>query len=216
MDVLGILRDKLGFIRTFHKTASVPFLTVKAKIENSEEPFTYSGSASDEPPFLLEWVDSCESLNLLGQSCLCLVHRSFKDFLIGFIRNTNRVPPKGQNWFKGYKSFFLDEYHIDWDKGPVEVRCLKELNVARNIIQHFGAEHDVYRLARTQHVQYSARSPRGLFASDADKDLWSKLGQRKPARIEITGEKLELAISVVDDFCSWVDAVYRGRVGQSP
>jgi hypothetical protein len=118
MDVLGVLRDKLGFIRAFYKTASEPFFTIKKKIENSQEPSSYNGPASEEPPFLPDWVDAAESLNLLGQWCLCLVQRSFKDFLIGLIKNTGKEPSKGQNWFKRYKSFFLNEYHIDWDKGP--------------------------------------------------------------------------------------------------
>ena len=125
MDILAILRDKLDFIRDFYKTASAPFIVIKSKIENQEDPFTYDGRPTDEPPHLLAWTRAAESLNILGECCLSLVQRSFKDYLMGFIKNIwNEAPPKGRNWFKTYKEFFRNR-SIDWEKGPGDISLLE-------------------------------------------------------------------------------------------
>jgi hypothetical protein len=212
MDILGILADKLEFVRRFYKTASGPFVDVKAKIEAAEEPFNFEGPPREEPPFLREWVDAVESLNILGQLCLCLVQRSFKEFLVGFVKNTGREPPReGQNWFATYRSFYLREYDIDWRGAPVDISFLEELTLARNSILHSGTGHDIYRLAHAQSRDYYARFPQGLFTSEIDQSLWSGMGQNQPARIEVTEEKLELAIRSVDEFCSYLDRVFRER-----
>jgi hypothetical protein len=214
MDILAILRDKLDFIRDFYKTASAPFLAIKSKIENQEDPFTYDGGPTEEPPHLLAWTRADESLNILGECCLSLVQRSFKDYLMGFIKDTWNEPlPKGNDWFKTYNVFFR-KHSIDWEKGPVDMSLLEELNLARNTIQHWGGEHDIYRIQRTQNAKYYARFPQGLFVNEVDKQMWSRSARVLPARIEVTSEKLQAAIQAVDDLCCFIDQSPRGGPGR--
>jgi len=133
---------------------------------------------------------------------------------MSFIKNTwNVAPPEGKNWFKTYKEFFR-EHSIDWEKGPVGMSLLEELNLARNTIQHWGGEHDIYRIQRTQNAKYYARFPQGLFVNEVDKQMWSRPPGILPARIEVTSEKLQAAIQAVDDMCCFIDQSPRGGAGR--
>jgi len=213
MNILGILCGKLDFIGNLYNTASGPFAAIQARIESGEEPFAYDGRPVEQPPYLEEWADAEESVNILGQLCLSLVQRSFKEFLVSFVKETgNELPRKGsaENWFEAYKSFFLREYGIDWEKSPVDVSFLEELNLARNDILHGGGKHDIYGMKRTQSKQYCDRFPQGLFVNEIHKRIRSGSEHVRPARIEITADKLTLVIQYVREFCSHISHQWQG------
>src|SRR6185369_2569057 len=118
MLVLAPLRDKLNFIRRFYDIASEPFVITMHKIEEHEEPYDQYAMEDEEPPFLVEWLDADESLNILGKSCLCLLQNAFKNYLDGFVENYTYCLPKevagkspsntkGKNWFERYRNYFL-------------------------------------------------------------------------------------------------------------
>ena len=86
--------------------ASACFAETKRKIENSEDEFDYSGwdpeSYDGEPPFLTEWQEADEAINLLGQACLSLVHSALKEYLDGclFVARSGKPQRKGnESWF---------------------------------------------------------------------------------------------------------------------
>src|SRR5713226_8326453 len=98
----------------------------------------------------------------MGQLSLCLVQSSFREYLDGFIRLSGRPFPKGHgNWFERYKSFFLEEYEIDWEAAPVTPAALEEINLTRNDIQHAKGESGLERrMSRTHRSKFSD----GIFA----------------------------------------------------
>jgi hypothetical protein len=208
MNILRVLQDKLIFIDGFYKKSSQPFAGPKTKIENNEKPYNDNGRepVGDEPPYLQEWMDAEESLNILGLCCLDLVQRSFKEFLSGYVKNSGKkVPKKKKGWFAAYKSFFATEYKLDWEEAPVDIHLLEQLNLARNDISHGEDRNDIYTIGRTLSKNHSLRFPNSLFANEIDRQMWSGSKHATPLRIEVSADKLQQAIQIVDTFCSYID-----------
>lgn len=140
MDILAGLKEKLRFIESFYKGASAPFVETKRKIEAEESPFVPrpfdpERDTDTEPPFLVEWEDADDSINVTGQTALSLVQASLREYLDAFILLSRVKPPVGKgDWFARYKAFFLETYGIDWDAGPVPTKEIEEINLARNDI----------------------------------------------------------------------------------
>ncbi len=87
-------------------TASAPFRETKRKIEDGEDPFEPPPfdpeTATDfDPPFLEEWQEADESLNIQGQAALKLVHGALHDYLKAFV-DLYQVPltASGKNWLE--------------------------------------------------------------------------------------------------------------------
>ena len=115
MDILAGLRGKLRFIERHYAAVSQPFLEVKRKIQAGEDPFQPLSfdpeTATDfEPPFLEEWQDATESLNLEGQAALKLVQAALREYLSSFI-DLYEIPltAKRNNWIEKYKNHFLTD-----------------------------------------------------------------------------------------------------------
>jgi len=84
-------------------------------------------------------MEASDSVDILGNTCLCLVRSVLKQFLEAFIRETGRsLPPPSKDWFDSYRKFFYKEYGIVWESGFVRPEILEEINLARNEIQHGG------------------------------------------------------------------------------
>jgi len=207
VDILAGLRDKLRFIERFYATASHPFAEAQAKIDAGEPPFEppYFDPDRDcdvEPPFLAEWQEAGEGLNLVGQASLSLVQSAFKKYVDGFIRlSGNEIPAGRGNWFDRYKAFFLEAYGIDWESGPLAPSELEEINLARNDIQH---SEEQFGMDRRQSPEHHARFPEGLFVDEMDKTLQHRL-MGFQARICITAENLQEAVRRVETFCEFLD-----------
>ncbi len=212
MDILAGLIDKLRFIERFYEAASHPFSEVKRKIEADEEPFASPPfdpeTVDSEPPFLTEWQEADESLNLVGQAALSLVQIAFREYLDAFITSSRLDAPAGQgNWFERYSQFFSETYGIDWEKGPVPPEQLEEINLARNDIQH---PDDAFGMTRRQSRKHQERFPGGLFIHEIDKELHRESPYPWSARIYITSANLSEAINRVERFCEFLEANRRG------
>jgi len=197
-----MLRDKLNFIHRFYEAAGQPFTEAIRKIENHEEPYVAHGEPlNDEPPFLTEWQEAKESLNILGQSCLCLAQTSLKDFLVAFVERSGKNFPakeRGESWFDAFQRFFLKEYGIDWTKTGVDLGVLEQINLARNDIQHEGRPYD---LARVQDKRHTQRFPNSIFASELDKAIFREFSTHQPCRIDLTPEGLAQGLEIIEQFC---------------
>src|ERR1041385_7258051 len=116
------LSEKLNFIRRFYDLASEPFIETKRKIDQHEAAFDVFDMEDGEPPFLAEWQDADESLNILGKSCLCLLQNAFVNYLKGFYDHyapldetvTWETVRAVRSWFERYRQLFLGRYGIDW------------------------------------------------------------------------------------------------------
>ena len=216
VDIFDMLDDKLRFVHRFYDTVSRPFSLVIAKIENHEEPYDVY-DMEDPVPFEIEWQENRESLNVLGQCCLSLVQRSFKEFLAAFVARSNCVResevPKligkqrgEKSWFDSYQRYFRQTYEIEWSRSPVSPNFLEEISLARNAVWHDGS---VWDLTVKQDQKYYDRFPDSLFADDWEKETWpytwSESLPYQPHKIDITADKLKLAIEAVRGFCSYLD-----------
>lgn len=186
------------------------------KIENHEEPYHRFDVEDGEPPFLTEWQHAEESLNILGKCCLCLVQNAFKNYLDGFIERSHAygllrkaagASVKGRNWFDRSRTFFVQEYGIDWAKSPaVDVSLIEEVNFARNDIQHGGTFLD---MEHRQNTEYFARFPASIFADELERDVFGGSEAEEPYRITVTKDSLFVAIQAIEHFCSYLDAEWQ-------
>jgi hypothetical protein len=203
VDILWMLEDKVALIWWYYFNAASVFTEIKRKIEDSEEPYSYSGNAEDmleEPPFLEEWQKAHESLNILGQSCLSLVQSTLKGYLSAFIRRTgtNAFPRvrRSEGWFHAYREFFLNEFGLDWSGAPVDLQLLEQVNFARNDSQHRGSE---FNLTKWQNAEHHRRFPDGLFVADLFK------ATNEPGKINVSEDSLRKAMDAVHIFAAFIE-----------
>jgi len=208
MDILAGLRDKLRFIERHYAAASEPFRETRRKIEAGEDPFEPPSfdpetAYDSEPPFLEQWQEATESLNIEGQAALKLVQGALREYLVSFI-DLCGVPltAKGDNWIERYKKHFLESYGIDWNLSPIPLSELEEINLARNDVEHSGGPFD---MTRRQSKEHARRFPSGLFVNEMDKQLFQRPGESWPLRIEVTDDGLREAIRRVETFCEFLD-----------
>jgi len=216
------LQDKLEFIGRFYDTAAEPSETDLKKIEEHEEPYdTFGDIEDDEPPFLSQWLDDTESLNLLGKACLCLVQSAFRSYLDGFIIRSgqeellgpNRTVNvgkaiKGGNSFEKYQRTFLEFFGIDWQASP-SLPLVEEVNLARNRIEHGGTFYD---LSHKQDPVYFSRFPESVFADEFEKAYFGgDDGFQEPRRISVTRENLHIAIEGIKSFCDYLEREWQKR-----
>ena len=68
MEVLFFLKERTKFIQHFYETAGEPFRETMRKIEADEPPFDNPPYSEDgEPPYLEEWIQAEEELEVLGR-----------------------------------------------------------------------------------------------------------------------------------------------------
>ena len=217
MDIVAILNSKLEFIERFYLTASEPFATVIAKIEKHEEPY-HVYDIEDPVPFDIAWQENRESLNVLGQCCLALVQRVFKEFLDEFVVRRNLETGKDPKieakklkegtgcWLHKYQKYFVNTYRINWENAPVDASFLEEISLARNAVWHDGS---VWDLTVKQNQAYYKRFPDSLFADEYQKAIWPSIWgeslHEQPHVIEVTAVKLRIATEAVRVFCSYLD-----------
>jgi hypothetical protein len=209
MDLLQGLHEKLRFIDWMYRKAGESFVETKRKIENSESEFDYSGwdpeSFDGEPPFLTQWQEADEAVNLLGQASLSLVQSVLREYLDGCLLVVRAEKPqrKGkESWFDAYQRFFNEQFGIDWVKSPVQPTLVEEINLARNDAQHSGRE---FGMTRYQDAQHRARFPKGLFADPTFAAMVDQSPLMGPVPLRVTANGLQEAIKRVVDFCSFID-----------
>ena len=198
---MWFLQDRLRFIEMFYDSASEPFTTKMRKITDEEPPFDVYNNVdheNDDPPFIEDWIEAIEAAELLGNLSLCLVQSSLKQFLELFVQEMGGAPPTGKGtWLERHQQFFLNEYGIDWSKGPIKVEVLEDLSLARNDIQHGGT---LMTKATIQNRDYARRFPDSLFTEPFVPG----------PRIVVTRESLTAAIQAVESFCAYLENL---RVG---
>lgn len=212
------LESKLRFLCSFYQLTTEPFREIMRKIEAGEEPFVPHDDPEryDEQPFLGEWFQAEEGLELQQQVCLTVLQRSFKEFLDATFRQHRRYLNKIRESKTGPKSTdWCDTYHpllrkapIDWDQAPVPLTTMEELTLARNCVQHGGESPNIgpkTGLVKMQSDDYRARFPDGFFANEFQKLLRKGSKIPQPLRIELTSEKLDAAIQEVLAFCKYID-----------
>src|SRR5208337_2606681 len=184
MDILWFLQRRLRFISDLYDTAIAPFQETMRKIEAGEEPFIDGRDPeyASEPAFLNEYLEAHDSVEVLGQWCLCMVHASLKAFLEEYVAemardyrsslhdlSTRLGAKKGKSGFERYRLLFLEDLYIDWAKGPVKLAELEQINLTRDDLIH---NVDVTTNAVYKNDKHAERHPEGLFTDE----MWANMG----------------------------------------
>jgi hypothetical protein len=224
MDVGMFFNYRTVFIRQFYESAAFPFEERKRKIEMGEPPFDPPYAEESDPPFLQEWIEADQSLDVLGQLCISLLSASIRLYLEEWLHNFLRYYYRGElsriknvddykavfkkyGWFSGYKIYFSEQLHLNWDKCPSNLALLEEVVLARNRAHHpedittFGtrySEHDIKKLGKFFFVD--EREIESLADINDDTKLWLL-----SPRIKVSKEKLYAAIREVEAFSTWLE-----------
>jgi hypothetical protein len=79
MQVLYFLNERTKFIRHFYLTAGEPFRETIRKIEDRESPFHEPPNSEDsDPPFMEEWTEAREGLEIVGRTCISMLSASLQ------------------------------------------------------------------------------------------------------------------------------------------
>lgn len=129
MDVHYFLTDRIGFIRQFYERAAQPFLERQRQIDAGEGPFPPRYSESGEPPYLGEWIEASESLQVLGYSCLSMLAGTLHLYLeaqSGLLQLSigNR---REKGWFNRYRALFSEDLDIQFENSPADLALLEEV-----------------------------------------------------------------------------------------
>jgi hypothetical protein len=213
MDLLWFLQRRLRFTHDLYHGATSPFRETLRQIEAGEPPFVDARDPENgdtDPPFLDEYQRAAEAIEVIGHWCLCMVFASCKAYLEECVDEMARdyrglgdlrqilAQKKAKSWFERYRLLFLEELGIDWEKGPVKLADLEHMNLARDDLTHNVEVMSMYVYQTESHAQ---RYPKGRFVDD----LWTRLGLG--GRIKVGPEELTAAITVVDEFCRWLEDI---------
>jgi len=135
MDIQYFALSRVDFILGFYEKALSPFVETKRLIEEQKSPYEPEYSESDESPFLSEWLDADQAIDVLGVQCSSLLCSTLKLFLEEslknvFRRNAHKFTKTIENeqayksefkkgWLNGYRELFENELNLDWQD-----RCL--------------------------------------------------------------------------------------------
>lgn len=152
MDVQYFALSRIEFVSKFYERALFPFVEMKRLIEDGLSPYEPVYAESDEPPFLSEWLDADQSIDILGIQCASLLcsalHLFLKESLKNvFMRNSHKVTKSlstekayksgfKKGWLNGYVELFEKEFNINFSESGVNLIIIEELILIRNRGQH--------------------------------------------------------------------------------
>jgi hypothetical protein len=232
VDYLHFLKARTSFVRRYYTDAAAPFVERRRKIEQSEEPYSYDGVGHEdgEPPFLEEWLEASEALDVLGQHCVSLLSSSLHLFVqewvselidragveqlsdlgIGLPTGTRYKAEFNKGWIAGYDAY-CRRLGVDWVRAPSDLALLEQIVLARNTVQHPS---DITTMRAAQSDKDLTRYPHAFFADAAELAMFnpSRVGRYSfPVRLDVTHEKLMRAVDEVEEFCCWLDAQHPMR-----
>lgn len=212
MDVRHFLEKRLLFVSQLYTNSAEPFVEKKRMIEAEEDPYVPPYSEDGEPPFLAEWQEAEESLQVLGHACISILSASFHLYFKATERQLH-VPIGDKyksafkrGWFHGYKAYFLGEFDVVFGDSQCNLDLLEELVLARNRVQHPES-------ITSHSTHYSKNDLKKLhsliFIDPRDIELFSKQeeGERNwlmPPVIYVTPEKFLSAVAEVRRFTKWL------------
>lgn len=216
MDVLFFLRERTKFIHRFYEATSQPLNETKRKIIAGEPPFdSPPESESGEPPYLEEYSDAEDALEVLGRNCISMLSESLKLYFTTWewelwgrraCSKSSLKTFKEQGFLHGYKECFSMALKIDWTQCPADFSILDQVVLARNADHHPGSISSIH----VNHNDYTRkRHPRPFFVSDIerkmfmrkDDDLWTWLG----VTLHVSKETLLEAIRQVELLTDWLE-----------
>lgn len=213
MDVRYFLEQRLLFVKQLYINSSTPFAEKKRLIEAGEEPYVPPYSEDGEPPFIAEWLEAEESLQVIGHACISMLAASFHLYFKATERQLRRIDKDKyksnfkQGWFNGYNAYFRGEFGIKFEDSQCNLALLEELVLARNRVQHPES-------ITSQSNRYSEDDLKKLnspfFINSRDIEIFNEQeeGERNwllPPAIHVTSEKFQSAVSEISCFTDWLE-----------
>ena len=225
MDVLYFFKKRTQFIRYYYETAGLPFFETKRKIENEEAPYDNPPYSEDgEPPYLDQWIEADEALEVLGRTCLSMLSPTLKLYFgtwekeLGIIWNNgerNRVFKKG--FLQGYRKCFEEVLGVSWDNCPADLELIEQITLARNRDQH----PDEIASMRVRYAKNDLKKyPRPFFISESDRDLLDNLeigsGIWMNPSVYVSRDTLYGAIYETEKLAEWLEEyMFAARYNQA-
>lgn len=214
MDVLFFFKERTRFIRYFYEVAGEPFRETKRKIEADEPPFDNPPYSEDaEPPYLEEWMEADEGLEVLGRTCLSMLSPSLQLYFRTWERELGVRWEEGERerafrngFLKGYQKCFGELLGLSWDECPADLDLIEQITLARNRDQH--PEH--ITSMRVDHARKDlAKHPHPFFVSEIERKMYLDREMQgtfwmTPA-VHVSREALCTAIEEVEKLAAWLD-----------
>lgn len=214
MDVLFFLKERTKFIRHFYETAGQPFRETMRKIEADEPPFDNPPYSEDgEPPYLEEWVEANEGLEVLGRTCLSMLSPSLQLYFktweseLGIRWEEGERERAFRNGFlKGYQICFGEVLGLSWDECPADLALIEQITLARNRDQHperitsMRVDHARKDLKKHAHPFFVSEIERMMYADPEMQGVF----WMSPA-VHVSREALFTAIEEVEKLAEWLE-----------
>ena len=144
MDVLFFFKKRTRFIKYFYETAEMPFRETIRKIEEEEPPFDNPPYNEDcEPPYMVEWSEANEALEVLGRTCLSMLSASLQLYFKKWESELGIRWKKGERksafkrgFLQGYRTCFEEVLGLSWELCPADLILIEQVILARNRDQH--------------------------------------------------------------------------------
>jgi hypothetical protein len=213
VDVGYFLNGRIVFIRQLYVTATREYVERQRKIEAEEEPFVPLYSEDGEPPFLEEWLEADDSLQVLGRACVSMLAATLKLYFkawereLGIPVDSSLKSEFDRGFVNGYRAYFLRHFGIRFDDGPTNVAILEEIVLARNNIQH-------PETITSNHSHYSdsdlKKLPHPFLVDDREKSLLAEVGESQnpwlmSPTIHVSPDKLLNLLSEIERFAEWLE-----------
>jgi hypothetical protein len=216
------LKLRTDFLRRFYKQASFPFLEAKRKIREHEEPFNDPPfDDSGDPPYLKEWEEADEAVEVLGQACVSFLSGSLKLFLNEseqeFRKFYGPLPEKDASTFKkhgfvtGYQHWFAS-MGINMEDSRVDISVVSEIVYTRNMAEHHNS---IGSMQLSQDESAQKKFPRPFFANPIEDGIFAQQLEEDPdaamfgGLLSVQPEKLHAAIDAVEKLCDWLEPQWR-------
>ena len=214
MDVLFFFKERTRFIRYFYETAGMPFCETIRKIEDEEAPFDNPPYSEDgEPPYLEQWIEADEALEVLGRTCLSMLSPSLELYFktwekeLGIVwKNGERKRAFKKGFLQAYRNCFEEVLGVSWDHCPADLKLIEQITLARNRDQH----PDEITSMRVAHGEKDLKKyPRPFFMSTADRNLQDNSeinsGFLMSLTVHVSREALYRAISETETLADWLE-----------
>ena len=224
MDVLFFLKERMKFIRHFYGTAGEPFRETMRRIEAGEPPFDNPPYSEDgEPPYLEEWMEAEQGLEVLGRTCISMLSPSLQLYFktweseLGIRwKEGERERAFRKGFLKGYQICFGEVVGLSWDECPADLNLIEQITLTRNRDQH----PERITSMRVDHARKDLeKHPRPFFVSETERKMYADSEMEgvfwMSLSVHVSREALFTAIEEVESLAEWIDeriiAVRDGR-----
>ena len=212
MDVLFFLKERTRLIRQYYECAAHPFNEVIRKIEAEEEPYVPPYSEDSEPPFLNEWIEAGELLEITGRCCLSMLSASLQLYFKTWERELGlrcgkdfHAVFKKEGLVGGYRACLASRVGIDWSHCPADLEIIEQVVLARNRDQH---PESITTVRVTHAEQDRRRFPQPFFMSEQEAELFQENDEPRlfmSPSLHVSRDKLMKAIEQVECLCGWLE-----------